>query len=245
MKYVLSDIHGNLDNWKSIMEQIKLTSDDELYVLGDVIDRYPYGIQILQEIMSKDNIHMLLGNHEHMMLDALGFPYDQKMPNIPKTDPRDSQEKRALWYMNGGDVTHRAFTKLSSDEQRELIDYLLSLPLNIAVEIEDRLYRLCHATIEEMYDLVELREGESKASFCTWDRETIMLLADIEGAKIVFGHTPTFNFQPEKNPLEVLRYGNLIGIDCGSGWPNTSKSFQCEGRLACLRLDDEAEFYSN
>ena len=39
MIYVMSDIHGNLRRFNSIMEQINLTDKDTLYVLGDVIDR--------------------------------------------------------------------------------------------------------------------------------------------------------------------------------------------------------------
>ena len=35
-------------NFFSLIEQIGLQPDDELYVLGDVIDRYPDGIKILQ-----------------------------------------------------------------------------------------------------------------------------------------------------------------------------------------------------
>ena len=38
MIYVLSDIHGNLKNFNSIMDQINLQETDTLYVLGDVID---------------------------------------------------------------------------------------------------------------------------------------------------------------------------------------------------------------
>ena len=71
MIYVLSDIHGNAIRYNSIIEQINLQEMDTLYILGDVIDRYPDGIKILREIMKKDNIKMLLGNHEYMMLEAL------------------------------------------------------------------------------------------------------------------------------------------------------------------------------
>ena len=39
MTYVLSDIHGNMENFKSILKQIDLQLDDTLYILGDVIDR--------------------------------------------------------------------------------------------------------------------------------------------------------------------------------------------------------------
>lgn len=69
MTYVLSDIHGNLRRFESIMKQINLQSDDTLYVLGDVVDRYPDGIKILRRIMKMPNARMLMGNHEYMMLN--------------------------------------------------------------------------------------------------------------------------------------------------------------------------------
>ena len=75
MIYVLSDIHGNTERYNSIMQQINLQESDTLYVLGDVIDRYPDGIKILREIMKKANTKMLLGNHEYMMLNAIDSEY--------------------------------------------------------------------------------------------------------------------------------------------------------------------------
>lgn len=50
MTYVLSDIHGNLQRFESIMEQINLQPTDTLYILGDVVDRFPDGIKILRRI---------------------------------------------------------------------------------------------------------------------------------------------------------------------------------------------------
>lgn len=63
MTYVLSDIHGNLQRFESILAQINLQPDDTLYILGDVIDRYPDGIKILRRIMKMPNARMLIGNH--------------------------------------------------------------------------------------------------------------------------------------------------------------------------------------
>ena len=80
MIYVLSDIHGNERRFNSIMKQINLQSEDTLYVLGDVIDRHPGGIRLLRRIMAMPNAKMLLGNHEYMMLRALGYPYDPYDP---------------------------------------------------------------------------------------------------------------------------------------------------------------------
>lgn len=39
MKYVISDIQGRLDKYKSILGLIEFSDEDELYILGDAIDR--------------------------------------------------------------------------------------------------------------------------------------------------------------------------------------------------------------
>ena len=53
MIYVTADIHGNRRRFDSVMEQIRLTSEDTLYVLGDVIDRHADGVRILQQLITR------------------------------------------------------------------------------------------------------------------------------------------------------------------------------------------------
>ena len=74
MLYVMSDIHGHLQRFESIMDQIKLGKGDHLFVLGDVIDIHPDGIQILQKLLRMTNVTLLLGNHELMMCRAVYKP---------------------------------------------------------------------------------------------------------------------------------------------------------------------------
>ena len=95
MTYVLSDIHGNMPNFKSILKQIDLQPEDTLYILGDVIDRYPDGIRILRMIMAMPNAKMLLGNHEYMMLKAISMPHPQ--PDSPWERNFPNRATR-LWY---------------------------------------------------------------------------------------------------------------------------------------------------
>ena len=47
MIYVMSDIHGSRRRFDAVMEQIKLTDEDTLYILGDVIDRGEHGVELL------------------------------------------------------------------------------------------------------------------------------------------------------------------------------------------------------
>ena len=66
--YVVADIHGEADRFHAMLEKIQFSDEDTLYIIGDVIDRGPDGIKLLQEIMNTPNMVMLLGNHEYMML---------------------------------------------------------------------------------------------------------------------------------------------------------------------------------
>ena len=122
MIYVLSDIHGNLRRFNSVMEQINLKQSDTLYILGDVIDRYPDGIKILQKIMKMQNAQMLLGNHEYMMLEAIG-------------GSEINFSALELWYEGGGKCTHDYLKHIVKDKRLEIFDYLKSLPLSLTAPI--------------------------------------------------------------------------------------------------------------
>lgn len=128
MIYVMSDIHGNSKAFHSIMEQINLADEDTLYILGDVIDQHPYGIELLQEIMKMSNVKMLLGNHEFMMLEAAD--YDKSTADLVRVF--EAQDK---WYDNYGLETYETLAKLPKSEQKEIliifIIYLLILILRL------------------------------------------------------------------------------------------------------------------
>ena len=51
MNYVISDVHGEYDKYKAMLERIAFSDDDTLYVLGDVIDRGSGGIKILKDMI--------------------------------------------------------------------------------------------------------------------------------------------------------------------------------------------------
>lgn len=229
MIYVLSDIHGNKKAFTAILEKIQFTDSDELYVLGDVIDRNPFGIELLVDIMRRPNVHMLLGNHEYMMMQALGL------------DPHGPKQKDAmqLWFHNGGKVTLDAFTALDRATQQEVISYLKSLPMEFTLTVNKRDFVLVHATSKKMTQFHELCDDELK-EFLVWDRESVRWIPAMgvhENEIVIFGHTPTCNLQ-NKRPLEIFVEDNIIGIDCGAAYPEI-------GRLACVRLDDLRVFYSD
>ena len=88
MVYCMSDIHGDLEKFHSMLQLIRFSAKDTLFVIGDIIDRGPDGIAIIEEIMNSGNIIVLLGNHEKMCLDTLGS--------------KPIAGSRGLWRDNGG-----------------------------------------------------------------------------------------------------------------------------------------------
>ena len=230
MTYVLSDIHGNLQRFESIMEQINLQPLVSLYILGDVVDRFPDGIKIIRRIMKMPNVKMLLGNHEHMMLNAIGDYFE-----VQSHKYMGDRELR-LWYRNGGQVTHEYLKHIRKDLRAEVFAYLRQLPLNLDVEVNGIKYKLVHGSPVENYmtSYYYSSKYSTIAEFAVWERwnETMPVP---DGYVMIFGHTPTIHFNPDE-PWSIWSCGEAIGIDCGSGY--------ADGRLCCLRLDDMTVFYS-
>lgn len=240
MLYVLSDIHGQKRRFDSIMRQINLQPEDTLYVLGDVIDRNPDGIKILRQLMAMPNVKLLLGNHEHMMLDALWY-----YGNTFGTDQKRYQEQRMnLWYRNGGKVTHDYLKHISKTLRAEIFEYLDKLPLNEEVLVNGNLFILVHAAPAKLFEKYRpFTKYTTEKDFAIWYRFGESDRYPCEET-VVFGHTKTNHFQ-QGEPLHIWHGPGLIGIDCGSSVPEWGDPASTQkGRLACLRLDDMKEFYS-
>lgn len=67
--YVCSELHGMFNRYIALVNTLK--NSDQLYIIGDVIDRGNDGIKILQDIITRDNVHMTLGNLEFLLREDL------------------------------------------------------------------------------------------------------------------------------------------------------------------------------
>lgn len=174
-----------------------------------------------------------------MMLRAIGRPFDtyEKMGDVLIGDQLE------LWYRNGGYVTHRHWKRMRKDLREEIIQYLHSLPLNYDLEINGRHYKLVHGAPVEEYEYFHRRYA-NPTHFAVWKRWRFF--EEQHGDYIlVFGHTPTIEYT-FSGIMEIWFGNRRIGIDCGSGFfEDASHPYNEFGRLACLRLDDMKEFYSD
>lgn len=214
MHYCVSDIHGELDKWEQMLERIRFSPSDHLYILGDVIDRGSKGVEILQRILDSPNMTLLLGNHEQMCLATLG--------------PHNEFGARELWRQNGGMPTYRTLLyRRTFQERRRILRFLSGLPDQLELTVNGRNFLLVHGC-----------PGPERDTRL-WGRVEPDSRSPKPGTICIVGHTPTpFLTGRWEEDFSIWHGDGLIDIDCGCG--NRTAAHR---RLACLRLEDLAEFY--
>jgi serine/threonine protein phosphatase 1 len=227
MTYAISDIHGYYDKYTEMLKTINLGDGDSLYIIGDIIDYGDGGVKILQEIMKRENVVPIMGNHEYMILPA--FNMLDWYENDPVEDERVIREHTHL-SSAGDEATLREFCKLGKAERREISKFVGNFPLYKHITVNGQKYFLVHGGIieyepEETMKYIEPEYflfGELDFSKKYFPDDTI----------IIAGHTPTFYFDM-KCRGRIYRDHN-INLDCGSG---------ITGSIGCLCLDTGEEFY--
>lgn len=233
-KYVISDIHGNFDMFIELIEKINFSESDELYILGDVVDREPHACKTLLWLMAHDNIFPIIGNHELMALPCLRFLIKEiSEENIKLIDDK-MVKKLLIWQLNGGTATIGEFHKLTNEKQQAIIDYLGEFSAFEEVETGGNTYLLIHGGLDN-YEPGKKIEDYTLQDI-VWSRADydIRYFPD---KFVVTGHTPTQYIEDNPHPGYIFHKNGHIAIDCGCNKRN--------GRLAALCLDTGEEFYSS
>lgn len=217
--YVMSDVHGLKCRYDAMLEALALKEEDTLYILGDVIDRGPDGIAILRDVMTREHVVMLLGNHEYMMKQ-----YYEAIHHVI-TDMHEAWVVIDRWKRNHCRTTMDAFERLHEVQQRELLDYLDQLPLAVCdLRVNDEVFYLVHGSVQPqfLHGVVTQQDMEGKEAAIeqfVWDRMDVHM-RPFDDRTVIVGHTPTLFFQQER-PYAVwtdtgnLKTARVVDIDCG------------------------------
>lgn len=198
-RIVIGDIHGHYSGLMTLLEAIAPGSDDQVYFLGDLIDRGPQSAQVI-EFVKESSYQCILGNHEQLLLES--FPNGQVYPPALQA-----------WLQSGGRATIASYGQ--SGILLEHIEWLQTLPTYL--DLGD--LWLVHAGVHP--DL--LIEQQTSHEFC-WIREEFHSSPQPYFANklIITGHTITFTF-PGVIPGAIARGQGWLCIDTGayhpkSGW---------------------------
>jgi serine/threonine protein phosphatase 1 len=223
MVYVCSDIHGQWNVYRQIID--RLTESDHLYVLGDVIDRGADGLKILFDIMNRENVTFLMGNHEWFLLASLYYKWEEDTMDI------------WMQYRNGGTVTVHKFFELEEEKRQRLFAFLLNSPVYLRVEENGKVYHLIHGWYNHQADALEgfsfqkvYEDVDASVTFEDTANFDLLWNSTLKGDSpldyelqkdeyFIHGHVPVFRMQasapPSKRVIAPYREENRIFIDGG------------------------------
>jgi len=206
--YAVGDVHGRLDLLTELLEKIDRHSrslpdprTQHVILLGDLIDRGEQSSQVVDYVYNiqkkTDQLIVLMGNHEELMLRALNSEY-----GIFRA-----------WMRIGGDATLRSFgmeppprggdyelyaRRFAATIPQQWVAWLSRLPYSA----RSGDYFFCHAGIRPGVPLKRQKKAD-----LLWIRDEFLDDRQEHGAVVVHGHSIAD---------EVEYCGNRIGIDTGA-----------------------------
>ena len=114
MTCIISDIAGE---YKALIALIDKMPEGEVISVGDMIDRGPQSKEVLDYFMQAPPGHVIMGNHEHMMVDCLNY---------------GGIYSDGVWLWNGGDRTIASIGSYASAQK--YVNWLAQLPKYIIID---------------------------------------------------------------------------------------------------------------
>jgi serine/threonine protein phosphatase 1 len=214
-KFAISDIHGCVNTFETLLDKIEFSHDDELFLLGDYLDRGPDSQGVIDAIWQLEEeghkVKCLRGNHEQMLLNDI--------------------ENGSMWGYGSDPAMLKSFgAKDVRGIPEAYVDWIEKLPY--FAEADE--YLLVHAGLDfvfgdpfaNTYDMMWLRNWYEKL-----DREWL-------GDRIiVHGHTPTIQ---SAIVASLYNLDNLpvVNIDNGCFYRSTGK-----GELCAFEMTNKELFF--
>lgn len=231
--YVMGDIHGQYDLFMDLLSKLSLKETDILYTIGDILDRGPHPVKVLEKMMEMPNLIPLIGNHEVMAMECLSFLLQDITDESVASIDEVALGNLLHWQRNGCETTLKEFAAVPREKRLELVDYIREFTLYEEVAVGGDRYLLVHGGLGNFSEDKPLDEYTLTEIVWTRPNYTVPYFDD---RFVVTGHTPTQLIRSNPRPGYIYRANGHIAIDCGACFTG--------GRLAAICLDTGEEYYS-
>jgi serine/threonine protein phosphatase 1 len=224
-RFVVGDVHGCLKSFRAmVMEKLKVTREDTLFLLGDYVDRGPDSKGVIDFIMhlkmENYNVKALMGNHEYMMLLS-----------------REDDDKFNDWMKNGSAQTLLSFgipaEKTTERESMKLIpEYYYDFISSLSYFEETDDFYFVHAGLGK-----NVTDPKDDIDSLFWSRREFYNKGLLKNRILIHGHTPVSMASIQDRIFDSE--GKVLNLDCGCVYPH----FEGFGHLAALNLDTFELFF--
>ena len=199
--WVIGDIHGYRKTLEALVSRLDLQENDILICLGDMVDRGPDSVGVVELFMNQGNWYALLGNHEEMM-----------MIDWSKTNGFGNYSTNGFWSSE---------KPLSREKMLEIMGFMRSLPTEIVL---DR-FRLVHAGYADMPYSTSLDEQTDEQRL--WSRDVFTVAYPLDPDRtIIVGHTIIQNYGFVDDADVYGTVGSNVSFhDRDAGWSITKGDY--------------------
>ena len=216
--FVTADIHGNYKALKQCIERSGFDSlEDQLIILGDIVDGYPESKECIDFLISLPNTILIIGNHDQFYIDYL------------KTGAMPS-----LWINQGGAAACKSIGHVFNQSHLDFFNK------GHYVYVDDKNRLFVHGGID-----LDIPIENQVPEKLMWDREMInyayncehtqscKIPKKLQGHTMYFiGHTTTEHYGSN----EPLKLCNVWALDTGAGF---------DGKLTIMNIDTEEYWQSD
>lgn len=223
----IGDIHGGLRALKQLLEKIKITANDRLIFMGDLVDGWSESFELIEYLIvlkEKQECIFIKGNHD------LYCEYWLR-----------TAERNPSWDQHGGLGTQEGYRDSSEEVKQQHIEFFQQMTF-YHIDESNRLY--IHAGFTSLKGPIH----EHHESNYIWDRTLLEMAIAADPTldpssirypkrlkqfhEIFIGHTPTQNYGQD-TPINAL---NLWDVDTGAAF---------KGRLTAMDVETKEYWQSD
>lgn len=234
---VISDIHGHYDHLKNILKKVRFSTDDILFIVGDIIDKGPLCLKTLRYTMQLHNNHTVypvIGNVDAHRLELLDDHSDESSEKLFKFIKSMQKNWGGCFFLEMCDeLKLKIFSPADIPNAKEQItikfkaeiDFLRRLP----TIIETQKYIFVHGGLPS-----EIVDSFTGTDMYPYLKNDAFMEKGLKFNKyIVVGHWPVTLYNDKiasSNPI-INKNQKIISIDGGCG-------LKRDGQLNALIISD-------